>query len=56
MSGYVEAGWSIGLGTLAAYAATLVMRERAARRRLARIEPSPSADGADPPEPGAGGE
>jgi hypothetical protein len=36
VSGYVEAGYVIGLGTLALYGASIVGRERAARRRLKR--------------------
>ncbi|MGD0081706.1 MAG: hypothetical protein ABSD78_00745 [Acidimicrobiales bacterium] len=34
MSGYVEAGYVIALGSLSAYAVSLVVRERAARSRL----------------------
>lgn len=36
MSGYVEAGYSVVLVTLAGYTISLVRRERAVRRRLAR--------------------
>jgi hypothetical protein len=36
MSGYVEAGYLIVLGSLSSYAVSLVARERAARRRLSR--------------------
>ncbi|HUY29763.1 MAG TPA: hypothetical protein VMV02_02060 [Acidimicrobiales bacterium] len=54
MSGYVEAGYVIGLGTLAGYASLLVARERAARRRLARLEPVPrEQDAAGAPGAGA---
>jgi hypothetical protein len=42
MSGYVEAGYLISLGSLSAYAVSLVVRERAARSRLPR-----SSDAAD---------
>ena len=64
MNGYVEAGYVVGLGTLAAYAASLAVRERAARRRVgagpadtpfaagtshARV---PGPGGAAGPEPG----
>lgn len=34
MSGYVEAGYLVVLGSLGAYAVSLVQRERAARNRL----------------------
>lgn len=34
MNGYIEAGYSVVLGTLAIYSAGLVRRERVARRRL----------------------
>jgi hypothetical protein len=34
MSGYVEAGYLIAIGSLGSYAVSLVSRERAARRRL----------------------
>lgn len=47
MSGYVEAGYAVVFGTVAAYAATLVVRERAARRRL-RTSP-----GLAPAQPGS---
>ncbi len=39
MSGYVEAGYMIVLGSLGAYALSLVARERAAKRRLDRDRP-----------------
>ena len=39
MNGYIEAGYSVVIGTLAIYSATLVQRERAARRRLAGSAP-----------------
>jgi len=41
VSGYIEVGYVIVLGSLATYATSLVGRERAARRRL----PSTPADG-----------
>jgi hypothetical protein len=34
VNGYIEAGYTVVLGTLAVYAVTLVQRERAARARL----------------------
>lgn len=34
MSGYVEAGYTVVLVSLGTYAVSLVVRERAARRRL----------------------
>ncbi len=34
MSGYVEAGYVIVLGSISAYAVSLVAREKAAQRRL----------------------
>lgn len=34
MSGYVEAGYVVILGTLSVYSVSLVTRERAARRRV----------------------
>ena len=37
MNGYVEAGYVVGLGTLAGYAVSLVVRERAARRRVVDV-------------------
>jgi hypothetical protein len=40
VNGYVEAGYVVGLGTLAAYAASLVVRERAARRRVGAGTPT----------------
>ncbi len=53
MNGYVEAGYVVGLGTLAGYAVSLVARERSARRRLAgggvRQVVAPSAS--EPPAP-----
>jgi len=36
VSGYVETGYVIALGSLSAYAISLVVRERAARNRLPR--------------------
>lgn len=34
MSGYIEAGYVVVLATLGTYSASMVVRERAARRRL----------------------
>lgn len=34
MSGYVEAGYAVVLATLAAYSASVLAREKSARRRL----------------------
>lgn len=50
MSGYVEAGYSVALVSLAAYATSLVLRERAARRRLGRTAADPAQPPADDPE------
>lgn len=54
MNGYVEAGYIVGLGSLAIYAASLVVRERAARRRLPGARKAPVAVAVDearrPPE------
>lgn len=36
MSGYVEAGYTVVLGTLALYSGSLLRRERRLRRRLER--------------------
>ena len=53
MSGYIEVGYVIVLGSLGSYAASLVTRERTARRRLA---PPPDGSMTDaPPEPGPSG-
>jgi hypothetical protein len=50
MNGYVEAGYVVILGTLATYSATLVARERAARRRAgAASSVSPSDVAGAPP-------
>lgn len=40
ISGYVEAGYAIVLGSLAAYSVSLVTRERASRRRRAPERPA----------------
>jgi len=40
MSGYVEVGYVVVLGSIAGYALSLVSRERAARRRLPAYLPS----------------
>ncbi|HUZ21216.1 MAG TPA: hypothetical protein VMU75_11665 [Acidimicrobiales bacterium] len=39
MSGYIEAGYIVTLGALGVYAASLVGRERSARRRLPAPRP-----------------
>ena len=44
MSGYIEGGYIVTLGTLALYGASLAARERSARRRL--------RGGPEPREPG----
>jgi hypothetical protein len=55
MSGYVQVGYVVGLGTLAVYAVSLVTRERAARRRLEpREAPTRLPGRGDPPAPGDG--
>lgn len=53
MNGYVEAGYSVGLGGLAVYATSLAMRVRASRQRLAEAIPAsvPPPAGADEPTP-----
>jgi len=56
MSGYVEAGYVVVLGTLGTYGITLMVRERAARRRVGsvataarhRLRPAFSAAPPDP--------
>ncbi len=40
--GYVEAGYVVALGGLALYGASLVARERAARRRIPAVVPARS--------------
>ena len=47
MSGYVEAGYVIVLSTLFLYAVSVVVRERAARRRLGENERATSPLGQD---------
>ncbi|MDA8038207.1 MAG: hypothetical protein M0Z69_03415 [Actinomycetota bacterium] len=44
MSGYVEAGYSVVLVALGGYSISVVVRERAARRRLPAKLPGRSAD------------
>ncbi|MFZ0170045.1 MAG: hypothetical protein WAL04_00040 [Acidimicrobiales bacterium] len=51
MSGYIEVGYVIVLGSLATYATSLVSRERAARRRL---PPSQRAGAVPEASPGTG--
>jgi hypothetical protein len=56
VNGYIEAGYSVVLGTLAVYGTTLIARERAARARLTprRTPRLPdAAAGADESEPAA---
>lgn len=55
MNGYIEAGYTVVLGTLAVYAVTLIRRERSARDRLgsevpAAEPPAESVQAAAPPE------
>jgi hypothetical protein len=42
VSGYIEAGYVVVLGALAAYTASLLSRERRAQRRLRRDTKPPS--------------
>lgn len=58
MNGYVEAGYAAAIGTLGAYGGLLVLREKAARRRLPaparvqadrRVAPEPAAERAARP-------
>ncbi len=51
MSGYIDAGYVIVLGTLGVYGTTLLARERAARRRAGQ-----PPDVVAPPQPGEGDE
>jgi hypothetical protein len=57
MSGYVEAGYSVVLVTLAGYTVSLLCRERAVRRRLARgagggeTQPVQAPPATPPPSP-----
>lgn len=44
MSGYIEAGYTVVLGTLAVYAVTLLRRERLARARLGPRRPVRETD------------
>jgi hypothetical protein len=46
VNGYIESGYIVTLGALGVYAASLVGRERSARRRL----PAPPARGTAPAE------
>lgn len=54
MSGYVEAGYVIVLGSLALYATSIVVRERAVRRRLRGLGPAGRAAARPLAEPGDG--
>lgn len=54
MNGYVEAGYVVGLGVLGVYATSLVVRERAARRRLPEVVPESSRAAPDQPRPPGG--
>ena len=58
MSGYVEAGYTVALLTLAGYSASVVLRERFARRRLAAPAAAPGrrVDGGEAPGPPPEGE
>jgi hypothetical protein len=47
VNGYIEAGYTVVLGTLAVYAVTLVQRERAARARLGPERPAPEPESED---------
>lgn len=51
MSGYVEAGYAVILVTLGSYSASLVARDKAARRRL----PGAARDRTEKSPPGPGG-
>ncbi len=53
MNGYVEAGYVVVLGTLSAYGAALVGRERAARRRVRAVSPFAPRDLTGTAEDGA---
>jgi hypothetical protein len=50
VSGYIEAGYVVALGSLATYAISLVTRERAARRRLPTTPVPPAATSAKVPD------
>lgn len=55
MSGYIEAGYAMALGSLAIYALSLVTRERASRRRLPPAAPGEPVSGS-PSAPDSSGE
>jgi hypothetical protein len=55
VSGYIEAGYVVALGSLAIYALSLVTREHASRQRLPPAAPRESASGA-PSVPDSSGE
>ncbi|HEV8065765.1 MAG TPA: hypothetical protein VGP46_13070 [Acidimicrobiales bacterium] len=50
MSGYVEAGYSVALVSLTAYATSVVLREKAASRRLRGSAPQVAEPPVDPPK------
>jgi hypothetical protein len=50
MSGYVEAGYSVALVSLTAYAASVVLREKAAARRLRGGRARPPESQVDSPK------
>jgi hypothetical protein len=50
MSGYIEAGYVVALGSLGTYAFSLVTRERAARRRLPSVPAEPAASSSKVPD------
>ncbi|MGA3354211.1 MAG: hypothetical protein ABSD85_13660 [Acidimicrobiales bacterium] len=60
MNGYVEAGYVVVLGTLGTYGLTLIVRERAARRRVGEAagpaSPGDRATGEAPSPTGGGRE
>ena len=47
MSGYIESGYIVVLGSLVAYGASLLERERRIARRLRRGEPGNDVDAPD---------
>jgi hypothetical protein len=54
VSGYIEAGYVVALGSLAAYALSLVTRERAARRRLPPVPAEPGSGPSTAPDSATG--
>jgi hypothetical protein len=49
MSGYIEAGYVIALGSLGSYSLSLLRRERAARSRLPQVPPRVGASAPQSP-------